>query len=74
MPRQRFEQILWAETELIRLNKIGISLVSGCKKLANREHRKRHDKVALRVQWEMCTKYGIECTDKWYDQRGLPRT
>ena len=46
--------------------------VSGCKKLAQREYRKRHDKVALRVHWEMCRKYGIECTDKWYDHQPLP--
>ena len=39
-------------------------IVSGCKKLAQREYRKRHDKVALRVHWEICRKYGIECTDK----------
>ena len=31
-------------------------------------------KVALRVQWEMCRKYGIECTDKWYDHQLLPIT
>ena len=28
--------------------------------------------MALRVQWEMCRKYGIECTDKWYDHQPLP--
>ena len=28
-------------------------IVSGCKKLAQNEYRKRHDKVALRVHWEM---------------------
>ena len=47
-------------------------IVSGCKKLAQREYRKRHDKVALRVHWEICRKYGIECTDKWYDHQALP--
>ena len=47
-------------------------IVSGCKKLAQREYRKRHDKVALQVHWEMCIKYGIECADKWYDHQPLP--
>ena len=49
-------------------------IVSGCTKLAQREYiyRKRHDKVALRVHWEMCRKYGIECKDKWYDHQPLP--
>ena len=39
-------------------------IVSGCKKLAQREYRKHHDKVALRVHWEMCRKYGIGWNDK----------
>lgn len=42
-------------------------LVRGCKKLAQRKYRKRQDKVALRVHWEMGRKYGIEGTNKWYD-------
>ena len=33
-----------------------------------------HDKVALRVHWEICRKYGIECTDKWYDHQPLAVT
>ena len=47
-------------------------IVSGCKKLAQNAYRKRHDKVALRVHWEMCRKYGIDCNDKWYDHQPLP--
>ena len=47
-------------------------IVSGCKKLAQREYRKRHDKVTLRVHWEMWRKYGIEYTDKWYGHQPLP--
>ena len=49
-------------------------IVSGCKKLAQREYRKLHDKVALQVHWEICRKYGIECTDKWYDHQPLAVT
>ena len=49
-------------------------IVSGCKKLAQRKYRKRHDEVALRVHWEICRKYGIECTDKWYDHQPLAVT
>ena len=44
------------------------------KRLAQREYKKRHDKVALRVHWEMCRKYEIECTDKWYDHQPLAVT
>ena len=46
-------------------------IICGCKKLAQREYRKRHDKVALQVHWEICKKNGIECTDKWYDHQPL---
>ena len=46
--------------------------VCGCKKLAQNEYSKRHDKVALWVHWEMCRKYGIDCNDKWYDHQPLP--
>ena len=28
--------------------------------------------MALRVHWEMYRKYGIECTDQWYDHQPLP--
>ena len=31
-------------------------IINGCKRLAQREYRKRHDKVSLRVHWEMCRK------------------
>ena len=47
-------------------------ILSGCKKLAQNEYRKRDDKVALRVHWEVRRKYGIECTEKWYDHQPLP--
>ena len=30
--------------------------------------------MALRVHWDMCRKYGIECNDKWYDHRPSPTT
>ena len=43
-----------------------------CRKLAQREYRNRHDKVALWVHKEMCSKHGIECTDKRYDHQPLP--
>ena len=47
-------------------------IVSGCKKLAQKEYRKHHDKVALRVHWEICRKHRIECTVKWYEHQPLP--
>ena len=59
-----------SETPLCRLcgdcSETVRDIVSGCKKFAQKEYRKHHDKVALRVHWEICRKYGIERTDKWY--------
>ena len=47
-------------------------IVSGGKKLlAQREYKKRHDRVALRLHLEMCRKHGIECTHKCYDHHNL---
>ena len=46
-------------------------IISGCKRLAQTEYKKRHDKVALRVHWLMRRKHGVECTDKWYDHQPL---
>ena len=64
-----------SETPLCRLcadsTETARHIVSGCKKLTQREYRKHHNKVALQVLWEMCRKYGIECTDKWYDHQPL---
>ena len=43
-------------------------LVSGCSSLSQFHYRKRHDKMGLRVYWELCRKYGIQCSDKWYSE------
>ena len=43
-------------------------LVSGCSKLAGTEYKKRHDRMGLRVYWEMCRERGIKCSDKWYKE------
>ena len=41
-------------------------IVSGCNVLAQTRYKTRHDKMGLRVYWELCRKYGIECSEKWY--------
>ena len=41
-------------------------IASGCKKIAQNECHKHHDKVALRVHWKICRKHGIDCSNKWY--------
>ena len=41
-------------------------IVSACKKLAQKEYLRRHDKVCLNIHWQLCVKYGLECNEKWY--------
>ena len=42
-------------------------LTSGCKKLAQREYKSRHDNVTRIVHWTLCRKYGLERAAHWYD-------
>ena len=43
-------------------------LASGCEALAGKEYRRRHDRMGLRVYWEVCKLYGVECSEKWYEE------
>ena len=43
-------------------------LVSSCGALSQYHYRKRHDKMGLRIYWELCRKYNIKCSDKWYSE------
>ncbi len=43
-------------------------LVSACSKLSQREYRKRHDRVGLRVYWELCGNYGLKRSETWYEE------
>ena len=40
--------------------------ISGCKKLAQREYKRRHDNVARTVHWTLCGKYGLQRAAHWY--------
>ena len=42
-------------------------IVSGCEKLAQKEYKRRHDKVALALHWDLCRKHGFQCASKWYE-------
>ena len=41
-------------------------LVSACTKLAQTEYRRRHDKMGLRVYWEVCGVYGVKRSERWH--------
>ena len=43
-------------------------IISGCSKLAGSEYRKRHDRMGLRVYWELCKNLGMKHGDKWYKE------
>ena len=43
-------------------------LASGCEALAGKEYRRRHDRMGLRVYWEVCKLYGVKCAEKWYEE------
>ena len=43
-------------------------VASGCSGLAQREYRRRHDRIGLREYWELCRKYGIKSADVRYKE------
>ena len=45
-----------------------VHLVAGCEVLAKGAYKRRHDRVGLRVYWEMCRKSGVKCAEKWYEE------
>ena len=42
-------------------------ILCSCPKLAHTKYKKRHDVVGRVIHWELCKKYGVECSDKWYE-------
>jgi len=40
----------------------------GCKVLAQKKYKRRHDRMGLRVYWELCRKYGVQCAGKWFEE------
>ena len=41
-------------------------IASGCPVLAKRKYLMRHDQVGKQVHWELCKKFDIEVSKKWY--------
>lgn len=42
-------------------------IVSACKTLAQKEYKRRHDKVCQNLHWLLCKKYEYDVTDRWYE-------
>ena len=47
-------------------------ILSECSKLAQTEYKKRHDKVATLLHWELCKRLGFHQSEKWYDHKPEP--
>ena len=42
-------------------------LICECKKLAQRDYKRRHDNIAKLVHWKLCEKYSLKKEEKWYE-------
>ena len=40
---------------------------------AQNQYKKRHDTVARAVHWNLCKKYQIPCSNKWYEHQHSQR-
>ena len=44
-------------------------IVSACSILAQKDYKRRHDKVCLNLHWNLCKKYGISVEERWYHHK-----
>ena len=42
-------------------------LISECSKMAQKEYKNRHDWVGRRIHWDICRKFGVNVSEKWYN-------
>ena len=42
--------------------------------LAQKQYKKRHDTVARTEHWNLCKKYQLPCSNKWYEYQLQPVT
>ena len=42
-------------------------LISECSKMAQKEYKNRHDWVGRRIHWDICRKFGVHVSEKWYN-------
>ena len=47
-------------------------IISECSKLAQKEYKTRHDWVGKVIHWEMCKKFKLDHTNKWYMHNPAP--
>ena len=44
-------------------------LVSSFSKIAQTDYKERHDKIASMLHWNLCRKYNLPTTDKWWEHK-----
>ena len=49
-------------------------IASECPALAQNQYKERHDVVARAVHWNLCKKYQLPCSNKWYEHQPQPMT
>ena len=47
-------------------------IINECSKLAQNEYKARHDWVGKVIHWEMCRKFQIDHTNRWYMHDSAP--
>ena len=49
-------------------------IASECQPLAQNQYKKRHDTLARALHWNLCKKYQMPCSNKWYEHQPQPVT
>ena len=52
---------------MIDIDEAGYTYMRECKKLTQKEYKRRHDNVARVVQWKFCGEKKLERSEKWYE-------
>ena len=47
-------------------------ILSECEKLAQGEHKKRHDRVASIIHWKLCEIHGFRRCKNWFEHQAEP--
>ena len=46
-----------------------LHIVSGYSTLAQKEYKRRHDKVCLNIHWDLCNKNGVKACERRYEHK-----
>ena len=47
-----------------------LHIVKGCNMLAQKDYKRRQDKVCLKIHWALCKRYGVKACERWYEHKG----